>query len=696
MACSHINTTHRNSVASGTGDWHTWRVHAVGRDREQMLPRIMRRLESINPQLVKIFNRNKDDTSPIRPDEALVQLLFVGATSGYISISPPLLSRYFSRILSPFPGGACPEFISHLRANIARRDGVPVDRLEGSLDELIKARLPARSYLKLAELEMRYPSFMSKSFVDGALVADLGSAPGSWTLFALERGAVVVAIDKSSVYDSRVMDYPKPPIIKVFDALLFEPPHSHPTFNLLLVDMKVPPMTTLTLLERWLSRGWCHNFIVTLKFEGKVMTTMETERFIRDSITPLCSYINSHSLDHGGKEINLFVATQRIDIRGPVHPVATPIYLSSNYVFDSASHGATLCEQKETKDGQSPWIYTRWGNPTTDVAEQLITKLEGGVQTFVTASGMAAISTTLLALLKAGDHAVATSNIYGGTHEFFSDVLPKLGVEVSWADPRDIDAFAAAIRPNTRVIYGETPANPTMVLMDLEAFGALGKARGVYTIVDSTFGSAYNQTPISYGVDVVVHSATKYYGGHSDLVAGCITVASDSLSHKIGHYVRLMGCTPAPQTSYLLQRGLKTLALRMSRHNENAMAIARHLIAHPKVAAVHYPGLESHPQHELAKKQMKRGYGGMIAFEVKGGADGGRQVIESLQIITLAVSLGGVESLIEQASTMTHTMVPREERERVGITDGLLRLSVGCENVDDLIADLNNALSKIQ
>ncbi|EFA80969.1 hypothetical protein PPL_06204 [Heterostelium album PN500] len=395
------------------------------------------------------------------------------------------------------------------------------------------------------------------------------------------------------------------------------------------------------------------------------------------------------------------IATKRVEVKGPVNSVSLPIYTSSTFFVDSAKHGATLCQQEKTEKGTSPWLYTRWANPTNDAVERLITKLEvgkanlPGAATFVTSSGMSAISSSLLALLKSGDHAVFTTNIYGGTHEFATDILPKLGIQVTMVSPLDIANYEAAILPNTKLLYGETPANPTMLLTDLSALGALGRRHNITTVVDATFGSVYNTRPLEHQIDIVVHSATKYYGGHSDLIAGCITVANEQLHHQIGHYIRLLGCLASPHNAFLLQRGIKTLHLRMQRHNDNALKIAQFLENHPKVERVFYPGLESHPQHELAKRQMQPGYSGMIAFEVKGGAEAGRKVIESVELITLAVSLGGVESLIEQASTMTHTMVDKEIREKSGITDGLLRFSVGCEDPQDLINDLTQALKKV-
>ena len=380
-------------------------------------------------------------------------------------------------------------------------------------------------------------------------------------------------------------------------------------------------------------------------------------------------------------------------VRGPVTALATPIFASSTYLLDSAAHGARLASVEGPLDGESPWLYSRWGNPTTDVAARTINKLENGHTSFVTSSGMAAISTALFAHLQAGDHVVAPEPVYGGTHEVFKSVLPSYGIEVSWVDGTSVEAYREAIKDNTKVIYAETPANPTMCLCDLQGLGDLSKQFGVISMVDSTFASPCVQTPLDFGVNIVIHSATKYLGGHSDLVAGCISVDNASSAAKVFQTLKLFGGCPSAYDAFLLIRGMKTLDVRMARHNANAMAIAAHLQQHDQVLQVHYPGLEGHPQHELAKRQMKHGFGGMIAFEVKGGVQAGVTVLENLKLINLAVSLGGVESLIEHAASMTHCMVPRKQRLQSGITDGLLRLSVGLEDVRDLIADLDQALT---
>eukprot|EP00026_Physarum_polycephalum_P010062 Phypoly_transcript_10210.p1 GENE.Phypoly_transcript_10210~~Phypoly_transcript_10210.p1 ORF type:complete len:401 (+),score=77.25 Phypoly_transcript_10210:111-1313(+) len=389
------------------------------------------------------------------------------------------------------------------------------------------------------------------------------------------------------------------------------------------------------------------------------------------------------------------LAAKRYDVRGKVNPIAAPLYSSSIYVLDNAAHGAALCNRTDL-NGASPYLYTRWGNPTNDIAEQAITALEGGHSTFVTASGMAAISTSVLSFLKSGDHAIFPACAYGGTQELAKGVLPSFGIEVTFVDSTDIKNYEAAIKPNTKVLYGETPSNPTLAITDLAALGQIGKKHKFTTIVDNTFASPYHQRPIAdFGIEIVVHSATKYLGGHSDLVAGSITVSNDEQAERIFTGIKLFGGCCAPQVSILLQRGIKTLDVRMQRHNSNALAIAKFLEKHPKIAKVNYPGLASHPQHELAKKQMKNGFGGMISFEIKGGKEAGRIFVEALQTITLAVSLGGIESLVEHPATMTHYASTLEEKARTGISDGLVRLSVGIEGEKDLISDLSRALDLV-
>ncbi|MFV2013825.1 MAG: PLP-dependent aspartate aminotransferase family protein [Candidatus Heimdallarchaeota archaeon] len=384
---------------------------------------------------------------------------------------------------------------------------------------------------------------------------------------------------------------------------------------------------------------------------------------------------------------------ENLPVRGPVYPLSVPIYATSTYILDSAAHGAALSSRQEI-EGKSPWFYSRWGNPTTEVAAAMITNLENGYGTHLTSSGMSAISTALFSKLKAGDHVIAPQPVYGGTHELFAKILPTYNIEVSFVDGSDYSDYQKALQENTRVLYIESPANPTMTLIDIEEIGKIGRSNGITTMIDSTFASPYNQNPIDLDIDVVIHSATKYLGGHSDIIAGSITSTDKDTYQDIFQTLKLFGGTLSPFDAFLLVRGIKTLDVRMERHNKNAQEIAEFLENHDKIAKVHYPGLNTHPQREIAVKQM-RGFGGMIAFEVNGGAEEGQRVIENLNVIMLAVSLGGVESLVEQASTMTHSMVPKEERLKGGITDALIRLSVGIESVNDLKKDLSQALELI-
>jgi len=312
-------------------------------------------------------------------------------------------------------------------------------------------------------------------------------------------------------------------------------------------------------------------------------------------------------------------------------------------------------------------------------------------------SGMAAISTTLFALLKAGDHCVVHSPIYGGTHETF-DLLSTFGVEVTRVPlPQDgnIEGYRNSIKPNTKLLYAETPANPLCAVIDLQGLSQLAKENNALTVVDSTFASPINQSPIpDFGIDVVIHSCTKFLGGHSDILAGSVSVNSHELEDKIWQCRKLFGGVLSPFDCFLLARGIKTLDLRVTRQNENAFFLAQWLEKHPKVERVYYPGLPSHPAHAVAAKQMK-GFGGMISFEVKGGTKAGKKVAESVKLITLAVSLGGVESLICHAASTTHAMVPPEVRQRGGIGDGLIRFSVGIEDKNDLLRDLEQALNQV-
>jgi methionine-gamma-lyase len=380
-------------------------------------------------------------------------------------------------------------------------------------------------------------------------------------------------------------------------------------------------------------------------------------------------------------------------VRGPVNSVTPPIIASATFLLDSVDHGAHLSRER-IYDG-SGWFYSRWGNPTTDIAARIMTTLEHAYGTLITSSGMAAISTVFVSLLKAGDHIIVPYSLYGGTHEFLTTIGKRLGFETTFIEGRALDEYKDAIQDNTRVLYAETPANPTMNVTNLTQIAQIAKNAGCISVVDSTFASPVNQQPIKLGMDIVVHSATKYLGGHADILAGTISVNSETLYEECYHSLKLFGGNLSPFDAFLLIRGIKTLNVRIQRHNENALKIAKFLEQHPKIERVFYPGLSSHPDHELAKQQMVGGFGGMLSFEVKGGIQVGRTVVETLRVGSLAVSLGGVESLVEHPATMTHSMVPRIQREKAGVTDGLIRLSVGIEDAKDLISDLDQALDVV-
>ncbi len=368
----------------------------------------------------------------------------------------------------------------------------------------------------------------------------------------------------------------------------------------------------------------------------------------------------------------------------------TPIYQTSTFVFKDVDQGARRFAGEE-----EGYIYTRLGNPTLTELEAKIAALEGGEAAIGAASGMAAISTALVTLLKKGDHIVAGDALYGCTHSFISEILPQYGIEVTMVDTSNLENIENAMKPNTKVIYVETPANPTMKLVDLEGASDIAHKHGALIIVDNTFMSPYLQRPIEHGVDVVVHSATKYIGGHGDVLAGLIIGPKELIDTMRIPYLKDFGGILSPFDAWLLLRGLKTLGVRMERHCANAQKVAEYLEKHPLIDKVYYPGLPSHPQYELAKKQMD-GFGGMMSFELKGGLKAGKVLMNSVKMITLAVSLGCVDSLIQHPASMTHSPVPREERLKAGITDGQVRLSVGIEDVEDIIADLDQALKEVE
>jgi methionine-gamma-lyase len=372
-------------------------------------------------------------------------------------------------------------------------------------------------------------------------------------------------------------------------------------------------------------------------------------------------------------------------VRDPLKSVSPPIYQTSTFRYDSMAEGALL-----GVDQGHGWYYTRWGNPTTRLFEDLMAELEEGDDALAAASGMAAISTAVLSVVAPGTHIVSPRAVYQATFELFRGVLPNQGVEVTFLDSVDPDAYERAVRPNTRLVYIETPNNPLIQVTDIAAVTALARRIGALTIADNTFASPYNQTPLTLGVDLVVHSATKYLGGHHDLTAGVI-VGRRELIKQATRTLRIFGPVLDPFAAWLLVRAARTLGLRVERHNASAQRLAEFLAAHPGVARVNYPGLPAHPQHGVAVRQM-RGFGGMLSFEVKGGFEAGVRCVESLRVGTLAVSLGGHETLVAHPASTTSVGIPKADRARAGITDGLIRVSVGLEDIEDLMADFDQAL----
>lgn len=359
--------------------------------------------------------------------------------------------------------------------------------------------------------------------------------------------------------------------------------------------------------------------------------------------------------------------------------VTIPIYQTSTY------HQAELGRHKG-------YEYSRTQNPTRRALEANLAALEGGRYGFAFASGMAAIG-AVAHLLSAGDHVVASDDMYGGTFRLFNLVLRRYGIEFTYVDSSDQGALERAIRPATRLIFVETPTNPLMKVTDLAAVARLGKERGILTACDNTFMTPYFQKPLAHGLDFVLHSTTKYLNGHSDMVGGVVVTDQVEVAERIAFLQNAVGGVPGPFDCWLVLRGTKTLPLRMERHNQNALAVAGHLAPHPKIERIHYPGLRDHPGHALMRRQAS-GFGGMISFDLA-TIDRARRFLGAVRLFTLAESLGGVESLACHPATMTHASVPAAERARIGLGDGLVRLSVGIEDVDDLIADLDQALMKV-
>ena len=369
------------------------------------------------------------------------------------------------------------------------------------------------------------------------------------------------------------------------------------------------------------------------------------------------------------------------------HSLTTPIVQTATYTF------ADTQELKDHFDGRIERVeYGRYGNPTQKVAEAKLAALEGADDCLLFSSGMAAMTTALFAMLSRGTHVVVTDDSYRRTRQFLNQTLHRYGIEVSTVPAGDYEALEDAIRPTTRVLLSESPTNPYNRVLDLERFAEIGRRHRVKTVIDGTFATPYNQRPLEWGVDLVMHSATKYLGGHNDLMAGAV-LGSREIVDGVRNLQGITGAVVSPFVAFLLVRGLKTFALRMERQNANAQAVAEFLAAHPRVAAVHYAGLASHPEHDVARKQM-RGFGGVVSFEVRGDLDAASRMVDACRIPYLAASLGGVESLIEQPAIMSFYELTSEERLEIGIKDSLIRYSVGIEDADDLIADLDQALDR--
>ena len=386
-----------------------------------------------------------------------------------------------------------------------------------------------------------------------------------------------------------------------------------------------------------------------------------------------------------GLESKLVHAGIRPDVHGSVVP---PIYQTSTFHFESAQNGADRFSKKV--DG---YIYTRIGNPTINALEECVAELDGGVGAVATSSGMGAVMTVYMALLGQGDHIVSTASVYGPSRILMEKHMSRFGVESTYVDTSDIENVRRAMRKNTKLVYIETPSNPLMQITDIRAAAEIAHARGALLAVDSTFASPVLQQPLRLGADVVLHSVTKFINGHADVVGGVLIARDKAVLSRLREMMVTSGCNMDPHQAFLVHRGLKTLSLRVGSAQKNAGVIATWLESRPEISWVRYCGLPSHPQYELAKVLMS-GPGAMISFEMKGGLEVGRRLMDSVRLAVLAVSLGGVETLIEHPASMTHAGVSRAEREAAGITDGLVRLSVGIETVEDLLGDLRQALEK--
>ncbi|QUI64068.1 MULTISPECIES: trans-sulfuration enzyme family protein [Pseudoalteromonas] len=382
-------------------------------------------------------------------------------------------------------------------------------------------------------------------------------------------------------------------------------------------------------------------------------------------------------------------------IHGPNHfddphgALTAPLYQTSTFHFKDAAQGAARFA------GEEPgYIYTRLGNPTTRELEEKVARLEGMEDAAATATGMGAVSASVLSFLQQGDHMIASSALYGCSFALFAHMLPKFGIEVSFVDLTDEHALRDAVQENTKLLFAETPINPNMTVLDLKMLGEIAKQHELLFVVDNTFMTPLLQKPVNYGADLIVHSATKYLNGHGDVVAGLVCGSKEHIELIKLTVLKDIGATISPHDAWLINRGLKTLALRVQRHCQSAQTVAEFLEAHPKVNKVYYPGLPSHPGYQFLGEQMK-GAGGVIAFEINGSLEQGEQFINATELCTLAVSLGDPETLIQHPASMTHSPYTQEERLAAGISDGLIRISVGLEDVEDIIDDLKQAFDKI-
>lgn len=383
---------------------------------------------------------------------------------------------------------------------------------------------------------------------------------------------------------------------------------------------------------------------------------------------------------HGGSQKN------------PFGTLATPIYQTSTFIFDSAEQGGRRFALEE-----GGYIYSRLGNPTVTVVEEKLALLEEGEAALATASGMGAISSTMWTILKAGDHIVADKTLYGCTFALLSHGLTKFGIEIDFVDTSNLEEVKKSLKANTKVVYLETPANPNLKIVDIEEVAKIAHAhsKDIVVVVDNTFATPFCQKPLTLGADIVVHSATKYLNGHGDVIAGFVVGKADLVTQiRLVGIKDMTGAVISPMDAYYIIRGMKTLEIRMERHCTNARKVAEFLNNHDKVEKVYYPGLLSHEGHDIAKKQMKD-FGAIIAFELKAGFEGGKTLLNNLHLCSLAVSLGDTETLIQHPASMTHSPYTREERLKSGITDGLVRLSVGLENVEDIIEDLKKGLELV-